>query len=116
MANVLIVQISQGLANLFEEEASVLLRQDALRAFELDVLIEADSADEFLHQVDVLGCLEVIEELHNVRVFELLHACDLSLHGLALGGIIQLILWVYLYRYFRLGLLMLCKLNIRVRP
>lgn len=118
MADVLVVKCADGLAELPEEDPGLLLGQDPLGTLKFDVLVQADSGDEFLNQIDVLPGLEVIIELHNVRVVDLqaLHACDLSLNGLPLGGIIQFVLGIDLDGHFLLGLLVLGQLHIGIGP
>ena len=94
----------------------MLFWKNTLRTFELDVLIEADAGNELLYKVYVLTSLEVIVEFDYIWVvtLQLLHACDLSLNGLPLCGIVELILRVDLNGNFLLGLFVLGELHIRV--
>ena len=109
MADVsLVVQVPYGLAYLPEEVARLVLGQDPLGRLDLDVLVKTDPAHKLLHQVDVFGGLEVLMKLHDISVIEALHAHDLPLHCLPLGGIVELILGVDLDSHLLLGLLVLC--------
>lgn len=52
--NVLPVKIPHAFTELFEEEPGLLFRQHSLLALALNVLVQADSIDVFLDQVDFL--------------------------------------------------------------
>ena len=118
VAYVLVVQTADRLAELPEEDPRLIFGQDSLGALKFDVLVQADSRDEFLNQIDVLPGLEVIIELYNIRVISLqaLHACDLSLNSLPLGSIIQLVLGINFDCHFLLRLLVLGQLNVGIGP
>jgi hypothetical protein len=118
VAYVLVVKCADGLAELSEEDPGLLLGQDPLGALKFDVLVQADAGYEFLNQIDVLPGLEVVIEFHDVRVvdFQALHAGDLSLHGLPLGRVIQLVLGIDFDGHFLLSFLVLGQLNIGVGP
>ena len=47
-------------------------------------------------------------------MIEAFHAHDLPLHGLPLGGVVELVLGVDLDGDLQLGLLVLCELHVRV--
>ena len=116
VTDILIMKGSHGIAELSEKQSCLLFRKYTLGTFKLDILIETDSGDEFLNQIYILGSLEVIVELHNVWMvtFKPFHACDLSLNGLPLGSIVQLILRIDLNGNFLLGLFVLGQFDIRV--
>jgi len=118
VADVLVVKCADGLAELSEEDPGLLLGQNPFGALKFDVLVQADAGDEFLNQIDVLPGLEVIIEFHDVRVVDLqaLHAGDLSLHGLPLGGVIQFVLGIDFDGHFLLRLLVLGQLHIGIGP
>jgi len=54
-----IMQVPHGLAYLAEKVAGLILGQYPLRRLDLDVLIETDPTDKLLHQVYILGSLEI---------------------------------------------------------
>lgn len=118
MADVLVVKCADCLAELPEKDPSLLLGQDSLGTLKLDVLVQADSGDEFLNQIDIFPGLEVIIELHDVRVVDLqaLHACDFSLNGLPLCCIIQFVLRIDFDGHFLLRLLVLGQLHVGIGP
>ena len=55
----LIMQVPHGLTYLAEKVAGLILGQYPFRRLDLDVLIETDPADKLLHQVYILGGLEI---------------------------------------------------------
>ena len=118
MADVLVVECADGLAELSKEDPGLLLGQDPFGALKFDILVQADPGYEFLNQIYVLHGLEVIVEFHDVRVvdFQALHAGDLSLHGLPLGGIVQFVLGVDFNGHFLLRLLVLGQLHVGIGP
>ena len=71
VANVLVVKCADGLEELSEEDPGLPLGQDPFGTLKFDILVQADTGDEFLNQIDVLPGLEVIIVFHDVRVVDL---------------------------------------------
>lgn len=110
MTYVLLMQTSNGFTELTEKYSGLVLWQDAFGRFQLDVLVQGDTRDELLYQINVLRCFKVVVELHDVGMIALqaLHASDLPLYSFTLGSIIQLVFRVDFDGHLLLGLLMLC--------
>ena len=68
MADLLAVKVAHPFRYLSEKVAHQLLWEYSLGAFILYELVEADPADVFLNQVDLLGRLKAIEKLYSVWV------------------------------------------------
>ena len=111
MADVDSVQVSECLADLFEEEASLFLGDCALGSLAFQVLVKAHAVDELLDQVYLLCCLEAVDEPDDARVLQFLHAGDLALHCLLLRLVVQLVLRIDLYRHLLLCLLFLTEFH-----
>jgi len=94
VADLLAVQVAHTLRYLSEKVANQLLREYSLGAFVLNELVQADPADVFLNQVDLLGRLEAIEQLYGIWVLQLLHALYLPHHRSFLVWVVQLVLRV----------------------
>ena len=94
MADLLAVQVAYTLRYLSEKVAYQFLWEYSLCAFVLNELVQADPADVFLDQKDLLGRLEAIEQLYGVWVLQLLHALNLPHHRSFLVGVVQLVLGV----------------------
>ena len=94
MADLLAVQVAYTLRYLSEKVAYQFLWEYSLCAFVLNELVQADPADVFLDQVDLLGRLEAIEQLYGVWVLQLLHALNLPHHRSLFVGVVQLVLGV----------------------
>jgi hypothetical protein len=94
VADLLAVQVAHTLRYLSEKVAYQLLRKYSLSAFIFNELVQADPANVFLNQVDLLGRLEAIEQLYGVWVLQLLHALNLPHHRSFLVGVVQFVLGV----------------------
>jgi hypothetical protein len=99
----LTVQVSDALRYLSEEMNDQFLRKYSFGTLILNILIEADSTNVLLDQVDLFGCLEAIDQLDSVWMLELLHALDFSHYGFLLVWIIKLVLRVDFHRHFFLS-------------